>query len=35
MALNHEEVTKAILECIFEVHNEVGVRLDEESYHQA
>jgi GxxExxY protein len=34
MALKHEELTKVILECIFEAHNEVGVGLDEESYHQ-
>ncbi len=34
MALKHEELTKVILECIFETHNEVGVGLDEESYHQ-
>lgn len=34
MALRHEKLTRAILECIFEVHNEIGVGLDEETYHQ-
>lgn len=35
MALRHEELTKELLACIFEVHNEVGVGLDEETYHQS
>ena len=34
MALRHEKLTKVILGCVFEVHNEIGVGLDEESYHQ-
>ncbi|MEK7728768.1 MAG: GxxExxY protein [candidate division KSB1 bacterium] len=35
MALRHENLTSKILGCIYEVHNEVGVGLDEETYHQA
>jgi len=35
MALRHEELTKELLACIFEVHNEIGVGLDEETYHQS
>jgi GxxExxY protein len=34
MALRHEELTRVILECIFDVHNDIGVGLDEETYHQ-
>jgi len=35
MPLRHEELTEAIIGCIFEVHNDVGVGLDEELYHQS
>jgi GxxExxY protein len=35
MALKHEDLTKLIIECIFEVHNDVGVGLDEVTYHQS
>lgn len=35
MALRHGELTKELLACIFEVHNEIGVGLDEEAYHQS
>lgn len=35
MALRHEELTKEIRACIFEVHNDIGVGLNEETYHQA
>lgn len=34
MALRHKELTEAILGCIFNVHNEIGVGLDEATYHQ-
>ena len=34
MALRHEELTKEIFACIFEVHQEIGVGLGEEAYHQ-
>ncbi len=35
MALRHEELTKVILESIFEAYNDIGVGLDEEIYHQS
>lgn len=35
MELRHEELTEVIIGCIFEVHNDVGVGLDEETYHQS
>jgi len=35
MALRYEELTNELIACIFEVHNELGVGLDEETYHQA
>jgi len=35
MPLRHKELTETILGCIFEVHNDVGVGLDEELYHQS
>ncbi|MCI0694763.1 GxxExxY protein [candidate division KSB1 bacterium] len=35
MALRHEELTSVILASIFEVHNDVGVGLDEALYHQS
>lgn len=34
MVLRHQELTRAIIGCIFEVHNEIGAGLDEETYHQ-
>lgn len=34
MSLRHGELTEKLLACIFEVHNEIGVGLDEEAYHQ-
>jgi GxxExxY protein len=35
MGLRHEELTSVILANIFEVHNDVGVGLNEEIYHQS
>jgi GxxExxY protein len=35
MALRHEELTSVIIASIFEVHNDVGVGLDEALYHQS
>ncbi len=34
MALKYEDLTEVISVSIFETHNEVGVGLDEETYHQ-
>lgn len=35
MGLRYEKLTQELRACIFEVHNEIGVGLDEETYHQA
>jgi len=35
MALIYEDLTGQIIECLFEVHNDIGIGLDEETYHQA
>jgi len=35
MALRYEKLTGKIIKCLFEVHNEVGIGLDEETYHRA
>jgi len=35
MALRHKELTEVIIGCIFEVHNGIGIGLDEELYHQS
>jgi GxxExxY protein len=35
MAIRHEELTEVIIGCIFEVHNDIGVGLDEQLYHQS
>jgi len=34
MLLRHKELTEMILGCVFEVHNDIGVGLDEATYHQ-
>lgn len=34
MELRHKKLTGAIIGCVFEVHNEIGVGLDEETYHR-
>jgi GxxExxY protein len=32
--LLYEDLTFAVRHCIFEVHNDIGVGFDEETYHQ-
>jgi len=35
MVLRYKDLSEKIIKCLFEVHNEIGIGLDEETYHRA